>query len=146
MNINKYHILIITLFVCFTTFSFAHEGATGIIKERMDKFKESKAIMREINKSFANKDFKKIQNGAIKLNKWGLEMGNFFPEGSNTFPSEANENIWLEPDQFKLAIDNFAKASKSLLKISQDKDLDKTIQAFRTVAGTCKGCHKKFRN
>ena len=33
MNINKYHILIITFFVCCTTFSFAHEGATGIIKE-----------------------------------------------------------------------------------------------------------------
>ena len=145
----KYFILIqtiITFLIIDTTISFAHDGAKGIIKERMDKFQTSKTIMRQINKSFGNEDFKNIQNGAAQLERWGNEMDKYFPEGSNTKPSEAKEEIWLEPEMFKLAIDNFTKASSNLLKISQSKNLDKTIEAFRDVADTCKGCHKKFRN
>ena len=140
------YILFTIFFAFFISISLAHEGATGIIKERMDKFQESKSIMRQINKSFANKDFTFVETGASKLQKWGLDMNNFFPEGSNKKPSEAREEIWLEPDLFKRAIENFTKASANLLKISKEKNLEKTIQAFREVANTCKGCHKKFRN
>ena len=70
------YILIITFLFSFTTISFSHEGATGIIKERMEKFKASKSIMRQINKSFDNKDFSIIKKGASKLKKWV----NFFDE------------------------------------------------------------------
>ena len=142
----KFYILIITFLLSFTTISFSHEGATGIVKERMEKFKASISIMRQINKSFDNKDFSIIKKGASKLKKWGLEMENFFPNGSNTLPSEANENIWLESEKFKVAIENFTQASANLIKITDEKDLDKTIAAFRSLADTCKGCHKKFRN
>ena len=57
----KFYILIITFLFSYTTITFAHDGATGIVKERMEKFKISKSIMRQINKSFANKDFEKIK-------------------------------------------------------------------------------------
>ena len=53
----KFYILIITFLLSFTTISFSHDGATGIVKDRMEKFKASKSIMRQINKSFDNKDF-----------------------------------------------------------------------------------------
>ena len=112
----------------------------------MEKFKASKSIMRQINKSFDNKDFSIIKKGASKLKKWGLEMENYFPEGSAIKPSEANEKIWLEPESFKIAINKFTEASIELLKVADDQNLENTIAAFRKVAGTCKGCHKQFRN
>ena len=136
----------ITFLLSFTTISFSHDGATGIVKDRMEKFKASKSIMRQINKSFDNKDFSTIKKGASKLKKWGLEMENYFPEGSNIKPSEANEKIWLEPESFKIAINKFTEASIELLKVADDQNLENTIAAFRKVAGTCKGCHKQFRN
>ena len=142
----KFYILIITFLNSFTTISFSHDGATGIVKDRMEKFKASKSIMRQINKSFDNKDFSTIKKGASKLKKWGLEMENYFPEGSNIKPSEANEKIWLEPESFKIAINKFTEASIELLKVADDQNLENTIAAFRKVAGTCKGCHKQFRN
>ena len=142
----KFYILIITFLFSFTTISFSHDGATGIVKERMEKFKASKSIMRQINKSFDNKDFSTIKKGASKLKKWGLEMENYFPEGSNIKPSEANEKIWLEPESFKIAINKFTEASIEHLKVTEDQNLENTIAAFRKVAGTCKGCHKQFRN
>ena len=141
-----FYILIITFLSSLTTISFSHDGATGIVKERMEKFKASKSIMRQINKSFDNKDFSTIKKGASKLKKWGLEMENYFPEGSDIKPSEANEKIWLEPESFKIAINKFTEASIKLLKVANDQNLENTIAAFRKVAGTCKGCHKQFRN
>ena len=61
-------------------------------------------------------------------------------------PSEASINIWKDPDGFKTAINNFQNASLNLITKSQTKDMEQTVNAFRDLAGTCKGCHKKYRN
>ena len=149
MNIKK-------LFMCFNLILFfnifsltqlyAHEGAKGIIKERMDKFKISKNLMKKINKGLQNDDFLTIEKSAQTLLKWSKEMPNYFPEGSDTPPSEASSDIWLDPEGFKKAIKNFELASLQLITQSQNKDFDMTVNSFRSLAKTCKGCHQKFRN
>ncbi len=35
-------------FMCLSTISIAHEGAEGVIKERMDRFKQNKEAMKAI--------------------------------------------------------------------------------------------------
>ena len=149
MNIKK-------LFMCFNLILFfnifsltqlyAHEGAKGIIKERMDKFKMSKNLMKKINKGLQNDDFLTIEKSAKTLLKWSKEMPNYFPEVSDTPPSEASSDIWLDPEGFKKAIKNFELASLQLITKSQNKDFDMTVNSFRSLAKTCKGCHQKFRN
>ena len=149
MNIKK-------LFICFNLilflniFSFtqlyAHEGAKGIIKERMDKFKMSKSLMKKINKGLQNDDLVIIEKSAQALLDWSKEMSYYFPEGSDTAPSEASSDIWLDPEGFKVAIKNFELASLELITQSQNKDFDMTVNSFRNLAKTCKGCHQKFRN
>ena len=149
MNIKK-------LFICFNLilflniFSFtqlyAHEGAKGIIKERMDKFKMSKSLMKKINKGLQNDNFIIIEKSAQTLLDWSKEMSNYFPEGSDTPPSEASSDIWLDPDGFKIAIKNFELASLELITQSQSENFDMTVNSFRDLAQTCKGCHQKFRN
>ena len=124
----------------------AHEGAKGIVKERMDKFKMSKKMMQTIHKSIQNEDFVTIEKSATTLHKWSKEMIKYFPEGSDGAPSEASANIWLDPDGFKKAVNNFELASLQLINNSKEKDFDKTVDSFRSLAGTCKGCHQKFRN
>ena len=149
MNIKK-------LFICFNLilflniFSFtqlyAHEGAKGIIKERMDKFKMSKSLMKKINKGLQNDNFIIIEKSTQTLLDWSKEMSNYFPEGSDTPPSEASSDIWLDPDGFKIAIKNFELASLELITQSQSENFDMTVNSFRNLAQTCKGCHQKFRN
>ena len=144
------------LFICFNLilflniFSFtqlyAHEGAKGIIKERMDKFKMSKSLMKKINKGLQNDDLVIIEKSAQTLLDWSKEMSNYFPEGSDTAPSEASSDIWLDPEGFKVAIKNFDLASLELITQSKNKDFDMTVNSFRNLAKTCKGCHQKFRN
>ena len=124
----------------------AHEGVKGVVKERMDKFKMSKQMMKTIHKSIQNEDFGKIEKSAITLHNWGKEMINYFPYGSDEAPSEASTDIWLDPEDFKKAVKNFELASLQLINNSKEKDFDKTVDSFRSLAGTCKGCHQKFRN
>ena len=124
----------------------ANEGAEGIVKERMDKFKMSKKMMQTIHKSIQNEDFGTIEKSATTLYNWSKEMIKYFPEGSDGAPSEASTDIWLDPEGFKKAVNNFELASLKLINNSKEKDFDKTVDSFRSLAGTCKGCHQKFRN
>ena len=93
-----------------------------------------------------NDDLVIIEKSAQTLLDWSKEMSNYFPEGSDTAPSEASSDIWLDPEGFKVAIKNFELASLELITQSQNKDFDMTVNSFRNLAKTCKGCHQKFRN
>ena len=125
---------------------FAHEGAKGVVKERMENFKMSKSMMQKINISLRENDFENIEKSAEKLLSWSREMSNYFPEGSDVSPSEASKNIWSDPDGFNKAIKNFEEASLDLVNQAQTENLEISIQSFRNLANTCKGCHKKYRN
>ena len=45
----------------------AVEGAKGVIRERMDKFKMSKKMMQNIHKSIQNEDFGKSDENTWKI-------------------------------------------------------------------------------
>ena len=124
----------------------ANEGAEGIVKKRIDKFKMSKKMMQTIHKSIQNEDFGTIEESATTLYNWSKEMIKYFPEESDIPPSEASADIWLNPEGFKKAVNNFELASLKLINYSKEKDFDNSVEAFRGLAGTCKGCHQKFRN
>ena len=145
----KCKFFVILFLIAFTFSTYSHEGATGIIKERMDKFQESKNLMRTINKSLRNNDFNFITQSAEKLNKWANEIEKYFPRGSEASASNksaASSNIWAEPEDFKKDIQRFEISSARLIKISKNKNIDETVSSFREVAASCKGCHQKFRN
>ena len=145
----KCKFVLILFLISFPFFSYSNEGATGIVKERMDKFQESKNLMRAINKNLSDSNFNVITQSAKKLNKWALEMHKYFPKGSeatSSNKSQASDDIWSDPEGFKKAIKTFENASANLIKISKNKNIDDTISSFREVAASCKGCHQKFRN
>ena len=145
----KCKFVLILFLISFPFFSYSNEGATGIVKERMDKFQESKNLMRTINKSLSEDNFNVITQSAKKLNKWANEMHKYFPKGSEASTSnksQASDNIWSDPEGFKKAVKKFEITSAKLIKISQNKNIDDTVSSFREVAASCKGCHKQFRN
>ena len=145
----KCKFVLILFLISFPFFSYSQEGSTGIIKERMNKFQESKNLMRTINKSLSDNNFDVITKSAEKLNKWALEMHKYFPKGSeatSSNKSQASDNIWSDPEGFKEAIKKFEFSSAKLIKISQNKNIDNTVSSFREVAASCKGCHQQFRN
>ena len=84
-------------FICLGVFSLnasAHDGASGIIKERMDKFTSSKSQLKQIKAALITKNFKIVANSAADLRDWARIMPDYFPEGSGTGDTSARAAIW----------------------------------------------------
>ena len=77
----KCKFVLILFLISFPFFSYSNDGATGIVKERMDKFQESKNLIRTINKSLSDNNFDIIRQSAKKLNKWANDMHEYFQIG-----------------------------------------------------------------
>jgi cytochrome c556 len=123
----------------------AHEGATGVVKDRMDRFKASKESVKQIKKALKTKDWSAIQKEANDLQQWASEMSNFFPEGSNGKPSEAKDNIWSDWDGFLLSVESYQEGTEKLVKASSNKSLEATATAFKATLKSCKSCHNDFK-
>lgn len=127
------------------SFSFAHEGASGVVKERMERFKTSQLLLREIVKFAKQANFDEVKSRAEILALWGSEMPSYFPPGSNPKPSEASERIWQDFADFTWQASEFAKASKKLAQSAQTGDQKASLAAAQAVAKSCKGCHQTYR-
>ena len=131
--------------LCLSTVSFAHDGAEGVVKERMDRFKENKKAMKAIKGNLAG-DTAVIAQKASEIEAWAKDMVNFFPEGSTQPPSEALPAIWKEFDRFiDLARAN-EKAAANLKNLAQSgADTSALSGAFRSLGKTCKDCHNDYK-
>ena len=97
---------------------WAHGGATGIVKERMDGMvamsKATKAItpmMRgnvEYNAEAIREYARTIEEHA------GEAMTKLFPEGSGGMPSEAKDDVWTDWEQFEVLAMQLESLGKGL--------------------------------
>ena len=131
--------------LCLSTVSFSHEGAEGLIKERMDRFKENKKAMKAI-KGNLDGDTVIIAQKASEIEAWAKDMVNFFPEGSTQPPSEALPAIWKEFDRFTDLARANEKAAANLKNLAQSgADTSALSGAFRSLGKTCKDCHNDYK-
>ena len=131
--------------LCLSTVSFSHEGAEGVIKERMDRFKENKKAMKAIKGNLAG-DTVIIAQKASEIEAWAKDMVNFFPEGSTQPPSEALPAIWKEFDRFTDLARANEKAAANLKNLAQSGANTSALSgAFRSLGKTCKDCHNDYK-
>lgn len=133
------------ILVSLSSISLAHEGATGIIKERMERFKENKEGMKAIKGNLA-KDPTVIAQKASDIETWANEMVDFFPEGSNQAPSEALSAIWANFEDFTAKAVANAKAASDLKTLSQSGANQSALnKGFKALGKTCKDCHNDYK-
>ena len=80
---------------------------------------------------------------------WSKEMPMLFPlgsEASTSNGSDASSDIWDNPIGFRNAIKQYKLKSKELRNSLISADPVSIHETFQSFAGTCKGCHKQFRN
>lgn len=130
-------------------FAFAHTGAKGIVKERMDAMSDIASQMKTIGAMLQGKEPFNGERaaksaGAIKAHASG--MLKLFPKGSNKHPSEALPAIWADWATFETMNSDLAnKASAFAEMASSVKAASELRNAFQGLAATCKSCHQKFR-
>ena len=83
--------------------AFAHKGATGIVKERMDNFKASQMALKQIFAASKRNDFEAMVPLANQIKNWAEIMPTKFPSGSDGLPSEVAPAISRDFEGFKSA-------------------------------------------
>ncbi len=98
--------------------AFAHSGATGIYKERMDAMSAMGKVIKDLSAMMRGEtdyDPVKVQEGARLIQSHaGEAMTVKFPEGTTEKPSEARAEIWSDWEAFTALAEQLKTNSEGL--------------------------------
>lgn len=98
--------------------AYAHVGATGVVKERMDIMSSIGKSMKSITEMFQGEkpyDAGTIREAATFIGNHGSEqMTRLFPEGSIEGPTEALPKIWEDWERFSEIADDLTVFANAL--------------------------------
>ncbi len=139
----------VILSASFFSISFAHDGATGVVKQRMDMMSDVASSMKTLGqmlKGEVDYNADTAQSAALKIEKHSKHFLTLFPEGSTQEPSEALHAVWENWDDFKQQLEVMANRSNELATIAASSTSAEEIKTqFSNLGKTCGTCHKKFR-
>lgn len=124
----------------------AHEGATGVVKERMDSMKSMAQSVKAIKSRIeANRDAAGVAAEARKLAGAAPAIPSLFPAGSDHHPSMAKPEVWRRTDAFRSDATALEQASLALVAAAQSENRAAIKQQFAVVTHACSSCHTDFR-
>ena len=127
--------------------SFAHKGATGIVKHRMEMMKEMAKAMKALApmvKGEAAWDVALARTAAATIAGHADKMPETFPAGSDGHPSEAKKTIWSDWDRFAASADALRRQAAGL-EAAAAEGAQAARPLFAKIANECKACHQDFR-
>ena len=143
-------ILLVGLTAVFiTSNSIGSVSVEEAVQKRVEMFKASKANIKKLRTLIRSGDATKAAPLADFHVTWSKEMSMLFPlgsEASTSNGSDASSDIWDNPTGFKNAIKQYNLKAKELRKSLVSADIVSINETFKRFAGSCKGCHKQFRN
>ena len=128
--------------------ALAHEGATGVVKERMDLMEDQKDAMKLMGDMAKGKtpfDTAKAAEAARVIETTSAKIPELFPEGTTGHPSEAKKEIWQNWEDFTSKADDLARAASELESAIDKAAGDEWKAGFQNVSEACKACHKSYR-
>ena len=127
--------------------ALAHQGATGIVKERMELMKGIAAQMKVLKPMVSGKavyDPTIAAKAAKEIATHAANIKTSFPNGSNRHPSEASPKIWTEWDKFEASAEAL-RTYAAALEANATNGAGNAKRLFGEMSKTCKGCHEGYR-
>ncbi|MDE0034017.1 MAG: cytochrome c [Deltaproteobacteria bacterium] len=146
---------------------YAHRGATGIVKERMDAMMSLGDAMKALTAMMRGKrpyNVERVRNYATTVARHGSEdMTRLFPEGSLQHPTRAKPAIWADWEHFSALATELTVYAGVLKSAAANQrapgrggttPVDLTPEelatmapdaAFERLRRTCSDCHRTFR-
>jgi cytochrome c556 len=128
--------------------ALAHEGATGVVKERMDLMKRQQKDMKLLGEMAKGKtpfDGAKAAAAAKDLANTAKKIPDLFPQGSAGHPSDALPAIWEDWDHFTGNAGHLETNANALAEHLDGASGDGWTGALQKVTDSCKDCHESFR-
>ena len=129
--------------------SIGSSSVEDAVQKRIGMFKSSGANIKKLGKFIRSGDI----NASIELVdfhvKWSNDMHLLFPVGSEASisnGSDASLDIWSDSTGFKKRVDQYHLSAKELREALKSKNISSINENFDGLVGTCKSCHKQFRN
>lgn len=126
----------------------AHEGATGVVKERMELMKSigtNTKTIAPIAMGSMDMDLKAVEEGAEAIAEAAKKALTKYPEGSKDAITEAKENVWTDWQKFEELMNDLSSNADTLAKLAREGEEFELTDAFTKIATTCKKCHMEFR-
>ena len=131
--------------------AFAHGGATGIVKERMDGMMAMGKAMTNVGDMFKGKssfDGQQIEKAAQNIKLHAAEIGRLFPDTDKSRKgtgTEALPSVWDNNQEFLALAKELEERSLELEELAKTGDKRKIRVGFAKVSKTCDSCHTDFR-
>lgn len=124
----------------------AHEGATGIVKTRMDAMESMGKSLKEISRRLrANQNLAGIEGEASHIRETAAHITALFPPGGDTKPTDALPAIWRRWPEFQAKAAQLEAESARLAAVAATGDPKAIAAQFKAVGQSCAGCHHDFR-
>lgn len=135
--------LIAASFIALPGLVFAHGGAKGPTKVRMDAMVSTKDSLSQLRAATngAEIDRTAALQSLEELRTFAAALPELFEEKHLPEMSEALPGIWEDPEQFDAEIRFFNQQ----VDLAQSQLADDPDRVLRTVAAGCASCHDKFR-
>ena len=123
----------------------AHQGAKGVVKERMDAMESMAKAMKAISQKLRSKrDLESIKRDAKSIQEGAAKMLSLFPSGSDGHPSAAQRTIWSKWTDFEAKAQELATESGKLAE-RDTRDAKALTEQVARVSQTCSSCHDTYR-
>lgn len=127
--------------------ALAHEGASGIVKARMELMKDMAGAMKALAPGMRGKaawDPALVRDNAAIIADHAKDIPERFPEGSGKPPSEALPAIWENWETFEEDAQALQEHAETL-ESRAAKGAEAARPVFAKIIDACKGCHEEFR-
>ncbi len=139
---RKYVFLIVAPLV-FAGAAVAHQGATGVVKARMDGMGTVQSAMKVVGGMARGRiefDADAAQAALADMAEAARQIPELFEEKDLSDPSEALSGIWDNWDDFTAKADALAVAADVTVA-----DLDALRAAMGPIGNSCSACHQDYR-
>ena len=126
----------------------SHEGATGVVAQRMDAMKEMGRHMKALGNMLSGKtafDQETAQRLAETMHEHCEHVMHMFPPGSDGHHSEATKAVWDRRPEFDDRMRRFDEAVEDLVAAAASGGRSELQSEFKRVGQECSGCHDGFR-
>jgi cytochrome c556 len=137
--------LLLSLLIPFSVTSFA-AGFDVEIEARHDAFHAIEDNVKSVGKMLKSGelDWDMLTRYSAELAKNSSSLKDLFPEGSQG-DSRAKAAVWEKNDRFLAGLDKLDGGFQALYVAAQSQDTKAAMAGFKQATGTCKGCHRTFR-